>query len=273
MFVAACASQSGNVADDLKPTHVITRYTVHKGLTYTPPGWPQAELADIYVPEGEGAFPAVLMVHGGGWVTGERSEMDHLCQRVARRGYVVVNADYRLAPQYHHPAQMEDLREAIRWMRNNAGRFKLQPDRIGAWGYSAGAHLVALLGTDDEAPSTRVKAVVAGGLPSNLSDFPNGRLVLALMGVSRDADPEAWVQASPYGLASPGDAPMFIYHGTWDTTVRVEQGEKMASALQAAGVPVELYLLHAFGHNTTFLFGFSAEAAAVRFLDRYLRVP
>ena len=64
---------------------------------------------------------------------------------------------------------------------------------------------------------------------------------------------------------------MFIYHGTWDTTVRVDQARKMNSAMQAAGVPVELYLLHGFGHNTTFLFGFTAENAAIDFLDRYLR--
>lgn len=112
---------------------------------------------------------------------------------------------------------------------------------------------------------------MAGGLPSKLSDFPNGPRVRALMGMKRDADPAAWAQASPCGLASAGEAPMFIYRGTWDTTVGVERAEKTKTALEAAGVPVELCLLHGSGHNTTFLFGFGVENAAKCFLDRYLR--
>ena len=270
-LLGGCASHTGKPTGVTEPPAVTTRYSVRKDVTYTPDSWPQQLKADVYVPDGVGIFPGVLMVHGGGWVAGERSIMNPLCERLARRGYVVVNIDYRLAPQFHYPAQIEDLREAVRWMRANAASLKLEPGHIGAWGYSAGAHLVALLGTDGEGPATRVEAVVAGGLPSNLSDFPHGPRVEALMGMSRDADPAAWAQASPFNLASAGDAPMFIYHGTWDTTVSVEQAEKMKTALEAAGVPVELYLLHGSGHNTTFLFGFGAENAATGFLDRYLR--
>lgn len=270
-LLAACVSHSGKPPGAAQPPSVTTRYSVQKNVIYTPPDWPQQLNADIYLPDGTGVSPAVLMVHGGGWVGGERSIMNHQSERLARRGYVVVNVDYRLAPDFHHPAQIDDLRQALRWMRANAVSLRLVPGRIGAWGYSAGAHLVALLGTDGEGPETRVDAVVAGGLPSDLSDFPDGPRVRALMGITRDADPVAWQQASPYSLASAGDAPMFIYHGNWDTTVSVKQARKMNAALEAAGVPVELYLLQGFGHNTTFLFGFSAENEAIDFLDRYLR--
>ena len=270
-LLPGCVTHSGKPSGMPQPASVTTHYTVQNNVTYTPSDWPQQLNADVYVPDGSDIYPGVLMVHGGGWVGGERSIMKHLSETLARRGYVVINVDYRLAPQFHHPAQIDDLRQALRWMRINATRLKLDPERIGAWGYSAGAHLVAVLGTDGEAPATQIQAVVAGGLPSDLSDFPNGRLVLALMGVTRDVDPIAWDQASPFRLASPGDAPMFIYHGTWDTTVSVKQGRKMNAALEAAGVPVELYLLQGFGHNTTFLFGFNAESEAVGFLDRYLR--
>jgi acetyl esterase/lipase len=271
VLLSACATYTGRPPGAVQPLSVTTRYSVHNGVPYTPPGWPQLLHADVYIPEGDGAFPGVLMVHGGGWVSGERSIMNRLSERLAHRGYVVVNVDYRLAPHYHHPAQIEDLREALRWMRANAARLKLKSEHIGAWGYSAGAHLVALLGTDGEEPATRVEAVVTGGLPSDLSDFPNGPLVRALMGMTREADPIAWQQASPFSQASAGDAPMFIYHGVWDTTVRVEQSRKMKAALDAAGVPAELYLLRGSGHNTTFLFAFGAESAAIDFLDRYLR--
>jgi acetyl esterase/lipase len=271
VLLSACATHTGKPPGAVQPPSVTTRYSVQKGELYTSPDWPQPLYADVYLPEGDGTFPGVLMVHGGGWVSGERSIMNHLSERLARRGYVVLNVDYRLAPHYHHPAQIEDLREALRWMYANASRFKLNSERIGAWGYSAGAHLVALLGTDGEEPATRVGAVVAGGLPSDLSDFPNGPLVRALMGMTREVDPVAWQQASPFSQASAGDAPMFIYHGIWDTTVRVEQSRKMKAALDAAGVPAELYLLRGSGHNTTFLFGFGAQSAAIDFLDRYLR--
>ena len=270
-LLSACASTHSGKPNAPQPPSLTTRYSEQKNLTYTPENWPQPQNADVYIPDGEGPFPGVLMVHGGGWVGGERAVMKHLSERLAQRGYVVLNIDYRLAPQFHHPAQIDDLREAVKWMRANASRIKLQSDRIGAWGYSAGAHLVALLGTDGEGPMTRVDAVVAGGLPSNLSDFPKSKVIFALMGAARDSDPAAWTQASPYSLASAGDAPMFIYHGTWDTTVRVDQAQKMDKALRAAGVPVELYLLHGYGHNTTFLFGSKAEHAAIGFLDRYLR--
>lgn len=271
MAMSGCVTHTGAPATAIDPPPMHTRYSVRQAVTYTPAQWPAAQAADVYVPEGTGPWPGVLMVHGGGWVTGDRDIMRQLSEQLASHGYVVMNVDYRLAPRWRHPAQIEDLREALRWMRTNAGSLHLAPDHIGAWGYSAGAHLVALLGTDGEPPETRVQAVVAGGLPSNLSDFPNGPLVQALMGVTRDADPEAWAQASPYALASRDAAPMFIYHGTWDTTVRVGQAQKMQSALTAAGAPVELYLVHGAGHNTIFLFGFGAESAAIGFLDRYLR--
>jgi acetyl esterase/lipase len=269
--MSGCVTYTGAPAAAIDPPATHTSYGVRRDVTYTPPQWPAAQAADVYVPEGNGPWPGVLMVHGGGWVTGDREIMRHLSEQLARRGYVVMNVDYRLAPTWRHPAQIEDLREALRWMRTNAASLHLAPQHIGAWGYSAGAHLVALLGTDGEPLETRVQAVVAGGLPSNLSDFPNGPLVQALMGVTRDADPQAWAQASPYALASRDAAPMFIYHGTWDTTVRVGQAEKMQAALAAAGAPVELYLVHGAGHNTIFLFGLGAEGAAIGFLDRYLR--
>ena len=270
-LLTACASTHSGKPDTDQPLPLTTSYSEQKNLTYTPENWPQPQNADVYIPDGQGPFPGVLMVHGGGWVGGERSVMKHLSEHLAGRGYVVLNIDYRLAPQFHHPAQIDDLRAAVKWMRANAARIRLQSDRIGAWGYSAGAHLVALLGTDGEGPMTRVNAVVAGGLPSNLSDFPKSKVIIALMGSARDSNPDAWAQASPYSLASAEAAPMFIYHGTWDTTVRVDQAQKMDRALRAAGAPVELYLLHGYGHNTTFLFGSSAENAAIGFLDRYLR--
>ncbi|MEO8628190.1 MAG: alpha/beta hydrolase, partial [Betaproteobacteria bacterium] len=191
-ILAGCATHSGKPSTAIQPVRETHGYSAEKAVIYTPPAWPQALPADIYRPDGAGPFPGVLMVHGGGWHEGKRKHMGRFSKMLARRGYVVVNIDYRLAPQFHFPAQIEDLREAVRWMRANAVSLKLDPMRIGAWGYSAGAHLVALLGTDNEGPATRVSAVVAGGLPSDFSDYPDSPLIRDFIGATPAENPQAW---------------------------------------------------------------------------------
>ena len=131
---------------------------------------------DVYVPEGDGPFPTVLAVHGGAWRGGSKLHMLRHAWMLARRGYVVVAINYRHAPKHKFPAQIHDCKNAIRWMRENADEYKIDSDRIAAYGYSAGGHLVSLLGTMDkddgldgealeglEKHDTRVCAVIAGG--------------------------------------------------------------------------------------------------------------
>jgi hypothetical protein len=118
-----------------------------KGITYgTAAG--QALLLDLAKPkEGAGPFPALVLVHGGGWAAGDRSAYHAPMLAWAKLGIVCVSVDYRLAPQFKFPCQIEDVKCAVRWMRANAGKYHVDGDRIGALGGSAGAHLVALLGT------------------------------------------------------------------------------------------------------------------------------
>ncbi|HEX6963228.1 MAG TPA: alpha/beta hydrolase, partial [Lacipirellula sp.] len=87
--------------------------------------------ADIYVPEGEGPFPGVLVVHGGAWRMGTRGQLAGVAQQLAEHGFTAVAISYRLAPQFKFPAQIEDCRDAVRWMRTNAHRLKIDPERIG----------------------------------------------------------------------------------------------------------------------------------------------
>jgi hypothetical protein len=111
---AAVLALVGGCADS---SHLLER-----GVVYTPPGWPAALAADIYVPANPGLRPAVLLVHGGGWEGRDRSDMDGIAERLATRGFVVMNVSYRFAPAYRFPAQLQDMQQAVRWLRSRAPR-------------------------------------------------------------------------------------------------------------------------------------------------------
>ncbi|MBX9792278.1 MAG: alpha/beta hydrolase [Pirellulales bacterium] len=239
--------------------------------------------ADIYVPEGAGPFPGVLVVHGGAWRSGSPLQMGHISQRLARDGYVAVSIRYRLAPEFKFPAQIHDCKAAVRWMRSHAAQYKIDPERIGAWGYSAGAHLVALLATTDasaglegpnvpaDAPSTRVQAVVAGGAPCDFRPLPEDALAMAfLLGGSRREVPKVYEQASPAAFVSSDDPPMFLYHGSADHLVPLRNAERMVVLLKQSGVPCELKILPGAGHVQA-MFNAEAARAAVTFLDEHLK--
>lgn len=142
-------------------------FSVRKDVVFTPEKWPAAQLADLYLPSSAGPTPAVLLIHGGGWNGKERrSDMTGIARSLAKRGYFVLNATYRLTPEWKFPAQTKDLEQAIRFMRKNQKELNIDTSRIATFGYSAGGHLAALISLD---PANGVKAIVAGGTPSDLS--------------------------------------------------------------------------------------------------------
>ena len=102
---------------------------------------------DAYIPEGDGPFPAILVVHGGAWRLGSKGQLAMYARSLAKRGFVCFAINYRLAPKHKSPAQTEDCRDAVRWVRQNGHKYKADPKRIGAMGYSAGGHLVSMLAT------------------------------------------------------------------------------------------------------------------------------
>jgi triacylglycerol lipase len=126
-----------------------------RGAVYSSPGGEKLK-ADLYQPQGAGPFPAILVVHGGAWRSGNRAQLAWAAQIMARRGYVAVAIEYRHAPKAPFPAQIEDCQAAVAWMRDNAKQFRIDPQHIGAYGYSAGGHLVALLGVLDDAPFAEI---------------------------------------------------------------------------------------------------------------------
>lgn len=280
LVLGACSTLEGAPAGDRPTQSIAHNFTVQKGLTYSPAGWPQELKADIYAPRGLGPYATVLVVHGGGWSGGERGDMSDVCKFLAERGFIAITLDYRLAPQYKFPAALQDLQQAMHWLHARAESLNADADHVGAFGYSAGAHLAALLGTiGDGDPldtpyggaDTRLKAVVGGGTPTDLRKYEGGELVPQFLGGSREQIPQVFALASPVTHVSPSDPPFFFYHGTLDSTVPIDHAEDMKQALEAAGVHAELLRLAGLSHVTAYFFDGVAQENAANFFDRYLR--
>jgi acetyl esterase/lipase len=220
---------------------------------------------DIYYPKvANGAVPAVMYVHGGGWTKGDKrsgagaSEIPELVSR----GYLVAAINYRLAPQYKFPAQIEDVKCAVRFLRANAATYGIDPDHIGAWGGSAGGHLVSLLGVTDATAgfegdggyadqSSRVQAVVDMFGPSDLTvvfQGANTQLLGQVFGTT-DHNSDIVKRASPVTWVSSNDPPFLILHGEKDTLVPPSQSKILYNRLTAAGVPATLTMVKNAGHG------------------------
>ena len=210
--------------------------------------------------------PAALYVHGGGWQTGSRGGggfLDRLRPALLSRGFVVASIDYRLAPRYKWPAQIEDVKCAVRYLRANATVYGVDPNRIGAWGASAGGHLVSLLGTAEAsagfdrgeyaAESSRVEAVVDMYGPADLTSADWGPeatpTIREVFGAAPAAANDVLARASPVTYISAADPPFLILQGDADTTVPPSQSRELAQRLEAAGVSATLVLVRGGPHG------------------------
>lgn len=276
LFLGACGSRHLGKPDSAAPEPDFSSYQITRDLRFTPDHWPEPLLLDVYRPDGAGPFPSVLLIHGGAWKRGDRDQVTHLAERLVERGYLVVNTTYRLVPRYVWPSQLQDIHQALRWMRQGGLAYGVDPSRIGTFGYSAGGHLSALAGhaANDPIwndPLIRIKAIVAGGTPADLNLYEGGHLVPAFIGGSRQERLEAFTAASPITYVNAGDPPVFQYHATLDDYVPFDQATRYRAALDAASIPNELFVIRGHGHISAFFFDDDAVSAALVFLDRYLR--
>jgi acetyl esterase/lipase len=214
--------------------------------------------------------PAVLYIHGGSWIGGDQDTggfiINEIGPAVNAAGFVVANVDYRLGPEAHWPAQIEDVKCAVRYLRAYATQLHIDPQRIGTWGHSAGGHLAALLGTAgpsagwdsgayEKYPST-VEAVADLSGPANLvtmstegaSGAVQANFVTLLGPLPPDQEQAQLKAASPVTYVAPGDPPFLIIHGELDTIVYPAQSEELAAALERAGVPETLVIVRGAGH-------------------------
>jgi acetyl esterase/lipase len=221
---------------------------------------------DLAMPnDKEGPFPAIVCIHGGGWVGGKRGDMATTIGVLAARGYVAISPDYRLAPGGRFPAPVEDCKAAVRWLRAHAKAYKVDPNRIGVMGSSAGGHLACMLGVTDRADglegtggnpdeSSRVQAVASFFGPTDLTrpvftkDAQENNLV-PLLGGTLTEQPEAYRRASPIRYVNKNAPPFLFLHGSEDRIVPLEQSREMAARLQQAGVSARVEVVEGEGHG------------------------
>jgi acetyl esterase/lipase len=233
-----------------------------------------------------GAAPAVVFVHGGGWMRGDPSQAAGNALHFAKEGIATVSISYRLAPASRFPAPLDDVRHGLRWVRAHAAELAIDPERIALLGVSAGAHLAVLahLARDETALAPElpgplrevdesVRCVIAHYGPYDLGRRRSD-MVDALLG-ERGRDAEWTRLASPLTHAARATAPILLIHGTADQIVSWRESERMHAALQEAGKPTELVLLdgapHAFQVDWRGRANQRANAAMDTFLDRHLR--
>lgn len=242
-------------------------YTRTRNLVYTPPGWPEAVKADLFVPKGPGPWPGMLLIHGGAWSNRDnRWQMTGIARHLAEQGYVVLNAHYRGLPEYRYPAPVDDLKQAMSWLRSHAAENRMNPAKLATYGYSAGGHLAVQVGFAEH-----VQAIVAGAAPTDLEFGGGGPFVWAFLGGKMDQIPQVYREASPLFAVTPQSPPVFQFQGTKDHTVSVEHTKMLHAALDAAGVQNEVYWIPGRTHMMAFIFSGGAKSAAIDFLNRTLR--
>ena len=149
------------------------------GIVFAEPAGEPLKLDTARPAKGDGRCPAVVCIHGGGFSGGRREDYDEFCRTLAQHGYAAVTIDYRLSPKHRWPAHIHDCKAAIRWLRSHAAEYRIDPDRIGAMGSSAGGHLAQFLGVTNDvrefdgdappgSPSSKVNCVAAW---AQASDF------------------------------------------------------------------------------------------------------
>ena len=240
----------------------------HRDMAYVENGHARQKL-DLYVPQADAPLPVLIWVHGGGWQAGSKDGCPPLRAGYLEQGYAVASIGYRLSGDATFPAQIEDCKAAIRWLRAHAVEYGLDPNRFGVWGSSAGGHLVALLGTSGDVEefdvgahldqSSRVQAVCDYYGPTDFKVFVTtpryerhakpGSPENKLIGGNVLEDPDKVARVNPITYVDENDPPYLIVHGDADGTVPLNQSQLLFEALKEAGVPVHFHTIHGAGHG------------------------
>lgn len=239
----------------------------------------------------EGGRPALVFIHGGGWSAGDRRFYRRAMLQWASEGYVCIAPNYRLSGEAKFPAQIEDVRCAIRWLRAHAASYGVDPHRVAAYGVSAGAHLATLAAFAQpeeglevgpwQGQSSALQCVTArSGIydlrPEALGPVGSGDLaVVNLLGAAADEVPELAAQASPMAFLDDSDPPVLVIHGTSDERIPHAAAERLAEECARLGVVCELLSLEGGGHGGARSPEFDArvESAMRQFLEKHLGGP
>jgi len=292
--VTILAAGRGAFAQEKQTEPNQPQMKVLRDLEYIPGGHERNKL-DLYLPQkankgglfGKKRLPLIIWVHGGAWMGGDKKGCPAV--RFVQKGYAVASINYRLSQHATYPAQIEDCKAAVRWLRTNADKYNLDTKRFGAWGASAGGHLVALLGTTGDVKefdkgenlnvSSKVQAVCDYFGPTDflkIADFPSKMNHTApdspeakLLGGPILENKEACKRVNPITYVTKNDPPFLIVHGDADPLVPHNQSELLYQALQKARIEAKLHIVKDGGHG-----GFNdpnIEKMVEEFFDKHLK--
>lgn len=270
--------------------------TFEENLTYGKAGDVELKL-DLAQPPGDGPFPAIVFIHGGGWFQGSRQGYRSQIMEAARRGYVAVTISYRLmqfdtamkettTARPIFPAQIHDCKAAVRWLRASAAKYHINQDRIGVTGGSAGGHLSLLVGLTDAKSglegssgtpdvSSRVQAVVNVFGPTDMASCYETSSVAwifrLVMGGKPDETPEIYRMASPVTHISRDDPPVLTLHGDSDPLVPVAQAKLLDEKMKASGASHTLMVFEGQGHGFSGEHAVKSAEALWSFFDQHLK--
>jgi acetyl esterase/lipase len=264
--VAEAASQADVYPD--RVTHFPNGVTGLADVTYSViPGYRPLVL-DLYRPDGDTPKPLILFIHGGGWVGGNTRHSGALenfplaIAQLASEGFVVASVEYRLSSEAPFPAALQDVRTALRYLKDNSGKYRIDPGKVAVWGGSAGGQLAALAAAScgdqslDAAPAAAGSECVQGAVVwYGVFDFEPVVAERADTPVSRylacdgPCPPATVRRASPMSYVSSGDPPFLLIHGEQDRTVDVGQSRSFEAALRKAGVEVRSLYIPGVDHS------------------------
>jgi len=283
-YAAPWFTKAAHAKSDIAPVKVI------KDVAYGPHG--VRNLMDFYLPQtGTTPRPLVICIHGGGWMAGDKQRYAWLGEAMARKGFAAVSITYRFAPAWRAPTQMDDVQRAVRWLRKNAAHYGLDPDRFGAIGESAGAHLasyLALADTRDNSDpelarySSRVQCVVDCYGPVDMVGMmrsASAPIVKGFLGKPLEGHEEDYQKASAISCVKGNPPPFLILHGTKDIGTRpgqvpIEQSIEFCQKLRQAAGDATLIKLegadHGFMHTYPNPYAEKTLAAAIEFFTKHL---
>lgn len=278
-FVAAQPAKKAETPDEA--------IRIKKGIEYAKWGDRSMQL-DLYIPKSESPPPLIVWIHGGGWKAGSKDQPSPALRQLAR-GYAVAHIAYRFSQEATFPAQIEDCRAAVRWLRANAKEQGYDPDRIGVWGASAGGHLALLLGcgdtikTFDKGPNLDVDAKVLCVCdwfgPTDLWTIAQpvikakqeSPLLAALVGGPIAKNEEKLTKASPTHYVTSKTAPVLMIHGDKDPLVPLSQSEQILKQLKECNVECRLHVIPDAGHGGLQFLAGDVNRLQDEFFDRHLK--
>lgn len=292
-LIAALGLTSSSISSAATPSRSLLKpaktYKAYKNLRYSSVSTSDSLLLDLYVPNnGAKKIPLIVYVHGGGFVAGSK---DQGCvpydKQFMKRGFAVACISYRLATEVKMPGPIVDVKSAIRSLRANASKYNLYPNKIGAWGDSAGGYLVAMAGTSigvkkfdkgsNLKTSSAVQAVVDDYGPMDLAKLvsqtsdPNIKAIGVVLGGDIINNPQTNRSYNPVSYIGGNEPPFLIRHGDKDTIVAMSQSKSLNNALKNAGEASRLTVIKSAGHGGSSFQTKSQINTVAAFFDKYLR--